>query len=81
MLNEVNFAIEGSKFMVIGMSVVFAFLIMLVYAIKAQAWVLNRYFPEKKKNPQKNIPVANGDDERIIAAIVGAISAYKNKYS
>ena len=80
-MDEVNLAIEGLKFMTIGMSIVFVFLIMLVYAIKAQAWVLNRYFPQKKKNPQKNIPVANSEDERIIAAIMGAISAYKNKHS
>ena len=80
-MDEVNLAIEGSKFMVIGMSIVFTFLVMLVYAIKIQAWILNRYFPQKKITPQNNIPVANNEDERVIAAIVGAISAYKNKHS
>jgi len=83
---ELNLVAEGAKFMVIGMTVVFAFLILMVIAIQLQAKIVNRFFPEKKAAPKKqaSVPVqnhANGDDDKTIAAIIGAIQSFKNKHN
>jgi len=82
---ELNLVAEGAKFMVIGMTVVYAFLILMVIAIQIQAKIVNRFFPEKKVVPQK--PVANqnqksiNNDDSVVAAIMGAIKAFKNKHN
>ena len=79
---EINLVVEGSKFMVIGMSVVFAFLALMVVAIKVQAMVVNRFFPEKPAAPKTpSSPSASGsNDGALVAAIMGAVKAYKNKH-
>jgi oxaloacetate decarboxylase gamma subunit len=38
---------EAFKFMVLGMLIVFVFLIVLVQVMKLQAKIINKYFPEK----------------------------------
>jgi oxaloacetate decarboxylase gamma subunit len=75
---EVNLIVEGLKFMTIGMSVVFVFLAMLVWVINIQAKIVNKFFPEPPK-PVKKVPPKTDDDEEIVAAIIGAITAYRNK--
>ncbi len=76
---EINLVAEGAKFMVIGMSVVFAFLVMMVFAIKFQAMIVGRFFPEKPAAPKVTAPSASGNDGALVAAIMGAVKAYKNK--
>ena len=78
---EVNLAVEGLKFMIIGMSVVFAFLVLLVIVINLQAKVLNKFFPEKSKiipkvSQSQNL---NSNEDEIVAAIMGAITTYRKK--
>jgi len=48
---EVNYVLEALKFMVLGMGVVFLFLIILVKAIELQAYLINKYFPEEEIKP------------------------------
>jgi len=78
---EVNYVAEAFKFMVLGMGVVFLFLVVLVQLIKLQAFLIKKYFPET--TPKTTVPpvVNRGDDEqRKVAAIIAAISEFrKNK--
>ncbi|TET90442.1 MAG: Na+-transporting oxaloacetate decarboxylase subunit gamma, partial [Sulfurovum sp.] len=46
-MEEVNLIGESIKFMVLGMTVVFSFLIILVQVVKLQAKIINKYFPEE----------------------------------
>ncbi len=74
---EANLIGESLKFMVLGMSVVFLFLFILVQAIKLQAKIINKYFPEKEAVAV--IPPA--DDSSRTAAIIAAITEFKKNKS
>ena len=80
---EMNLVVEGVKFMIIGMTVVFVFLIMMVFAISLQAKFVARFFPEKPAAPKSGSTVSGGsvDDAGVVAAIMGAVKAYKNKHN
>ncbi|WP_323580071.1 OadG family protein, partial [Halarcobacter bivalviorum] len=41
---ETNLVAEAIKFMVLGMGIVFLFLIIMVYALKLQAKIIGKYF-------------------------------------
>ena len=78
---EVNYVVEALKFMVLGMGVVFLFLILLVQIVKIQASLIAKYFPENTpKTPAP--PVGNSDDDenQRVAAIIAAVTEFrKNK--
>ena len=78
---EVNFAIEGLKFMFLGMTTVFLFLLLMIYVLKLQAKLVNKYFPPKPASvaPIKAVSskAETSEDEEIIAAITAAITEYK----
>jgi oxaloacetate decarboxylase gamma subunit len=78
---EVNYIAEAFKFMILGMGVVFIFLIVLVLFIKLQAFIINKYFPET--TPKLSVlPVAttSDDEQQTVAAIIAAVSEFrKNK--
>jgi oxaloacetate decarboxylase gamma subunit len=78
---EIDLVAEGLKFMVIGMSVVFIFLVLMVVAINIQAKIVNRFFPEKAVEPKKPAAQPAGSDSQVIAAIMGAIQSYRNKHN
>jgi len=72
---------ESLKFMLLGMLIVFVFLILLVQIIKLQAKVINKYFPEKAPEVPTSSPQADTTQEaHHVAAIVAAIAEFrKNK--
>ena len=79
-MEEVNLVSEAFKFMALGMGIVFLFLTIMIFALKAQAKLIAKYFPVKEKEvpswkPQ-NIPAS--DDKDTIAAISAAIIHYNN---
>ena len=80
---EVNYIVEALKFMVLGMGVVFIFLIVLVQLIKLQASLIQKYFPDKAPVSPVTPKVGSEDrdeEQRRVAAIIAAISEYsKNK--
>ncbi|MEW6551851.1 MAG: OadG family transporter subunit, partial [Campylobacterota bacterium] len=47
-MEEVNLVAEAFKFLLLGMGVVFAFLTLLVFILKIQARLVQKYFPEKE---------------------------------
>ncbi|MEA3492200.1 MAG: OadG family protein [Campylobacterota bacterium] len=73
---------ESLKFMVLGMTVVFLFLALLVQVMKVQAKIINKYFPEKKAvaaGAKTAAPAA--DDSAKTAAIIAAITEFKKNKS
>jgi len=83
-MEEVNLVAESLKFLVLGMGIVFAFLIIMVFALKLQAKLVAKYFPleEKPKNSQwKPTPSTsqNDDEDQTVAAITAAIIHYNNQ--
>lgn len=77
---EVNVVSEALKFMVLGMGVVFIFLYTMILAIKAQAHLIGKYFPDV--TPAPKVPASsNSDDEQArVAAVIAAVTEFrKNK--
>ncbi len=76
---ETNLIAEAVKFMALGMGIVFLFLVIMVCALKIQAKIIGKYFPDKKIEPQKPKTTATASNNTAkIAAIVAAVQHHKN---
>jgi oxaloacetate decarboxylase gamma subunit len=81
---EINYVTEGLKFMLLGMTTVFLFLILLIYILKLQEKIFDKFFPhkeEKKSRSTAPVAVKGGVDEdsQVIAAITAAITDFKKR--
>jgi len=80
---EVNVIGEALKFMVLGMGVVFIFLYVMILAVKVQAYVIGKYFPDKAPAaaPSPASAAAGNTDEKArVAAVIAAVTEFrKNK--
>jgi oxaloacetate decarboxylase gamma subunit len=75
---EINLVGESLKFMVLGMLIVFIFLIVLVQVMKLQAKIINKFFPEKA--PEVVSTSTNASQEaHHVAAIVAAVSEFRKQ--
>ncbi|RUM67401.1 MAG: hypothetical protein DSZ06_01275 [Sulfurospirillum sp.] len=85
---EVNLVTESIKFMVLGMTTVYLFLILLIYVLKFQAFIIQKYFSKKSesKSLSKKTEPANlhlgvvdnqNDETMLVAAITTAIAEYR----
>ena len=75
---EIDLVSEGLKFMVLGMMVVFVFLVILVQVMKLQAKIINKFFPEK--TPEVVSATKNVTEERHhVAAIIAAVTEFRKK--
>ncbi len=82
-MQEVNMLGEAFKFMLLGMGIVFAFLVMMMYALKVQAYIVGKYFPDKKKDEPKTkgwqpSQVEENNSEIEVAAVIAAIQHHRN---
>ncbi|PHR73775.1 MAG: sodium pump decarboxylase subunit gamma [Arcobacter sp.] len=76
---EVNLISEALKFMVLGMGIVFAFLIILIFVLKAQAKLLSKYFPAKEIEKPKKVQTASvPSTTKKVAAIIAAVQHHEN---
>jgi oxaloacetate decarboxylase gamma subunit len=73
-MEDVNLIGESFKFMVLGMTVVFAFLTLLIIVVNVQAKVIAKFFPEKT-----DIAGAAGGvtEAHHVAAIVAAVKEFR----
>jgi len=80
---EVNLIGEALKFMVLGMSVVFVFLYTMILAVKAQAYIIGKYFPDKPAIPVPSpaaVSTGEADEKARVAAVIAAVTEFrKNK--
>ena len=75
---EMNLVSEGLKFMVLGMLVVFVFLVILVQVMKLQAKIINKFFPEKAPEAVSASTDATQEAHHV-AAIVAAVSEFRKQ--
>ena len=80
---EINLVSEGFKFLVLGMSTVFMFLILMVVILHFQAKLINKFFPQKTvSTPTRRKTISqttsSRDDKVLVAAITAAITTFKN---
>lgn len=76
---EANLIVEALKFMMLGMGVVFTFLTIMIFVLKAQGALIGKYFPEKGKEPAKMPQNSSASNQSAkIAAIVAAVQHHKN---
>ena len=79
---DVDNVLEALKFMALGMSVVFIFLATLIQAIKLQAFVIGKYFPDKVPVVPPVVTATNSDDEQArVAAVIAAVAEFRNNKS
>ncbi len=77
--------IEGIKLALLGMMVVFVFLILLVLIIYLSTWLLKPYTEREQtlavaKTRKKDMVVSRLDNQRITAVISAAIAAHRARY-
>lgn len=71
--------IAGAELMLLGMGIVFSFLILLVFALKGMSFFASRYdVPEQAADNEQ--PATNGQDNEIVAVIVAAIKRYRQQH-
>ena len=71
---EVNLVTESLKFMVLGMGVVFVFLYIMIKLLDLQAFIIQKYFPQKNNTNQKDLKKPNQNNKaKTVAAITAAI--------
>lgn len=82
-MENVNLVVEALKFMALGMGIVFLFLTVMIFALKAQTVLIAKYLPQKTKDKvaQWKPQTTNNTDEDKdkIAAITAAIIHYNNQ--
>lgn len=82
MADEVNYIVEAFKFMVLGMGVVFLFLLILVNVVELQAKLIAKYFPEDTpKTPAPKAGNTADEEQRRVAAIIAAVTDFRNNKS
>jgi oxaloacetate decarboxylase gamma subunit len=75
---EINLVEEAIKFMALGMTIVIAFLLVLVEIMKLQAKIINKFFPEKE--PEAPAASTNATQEaHHVAAIVAAVTEFRKQ--
>jgi oxaloacetate decarboxylase gamma subunit len=76
---EINLVGESLKFMVLGMLVVFIFLVILVQVMKLQAKIINKFFPEKAPEVAPVSSINATQETHHVAAIVAAVSEFRKQ--
>ena len=78
MAQEINLVFEAFKFMLLGMTVVFSFLVLLFFMLTIQHKVIALFVKEDEidsNSPNKH----TGVSAKKVAAIMGAIEAFREK--
>jgi oxaloacetate decarboxylase gamma subunit len=70
----------GLQLMLVGMGVVFSFLVLLVFTIKGVTMLLDRFAPEQVVlTPTPHHPVISNDTTQVTAAISIAVNQYRKQ--
>lgn len=69
--------------MILGMSIVFGFLVLLMFSVKAMGAVIPKFWPEapKKAVVAPSSPTKDGITQEVVAAISVAVTQHRQKYS
>jgi len=69
----------GIELMFAGMTIVYLFLTMLVFAINMMSSLIERFFPETPNVAGSATSLSSGIDKNVIAAITAAVHQHRNK--
>jgi oxaloacetate decarboxylase gamma subunit len=75
-MEEVNLVAESLKFMLLGMGIVFLFLVILIKVLDFQGFILQKYFKDSDSTAPKTGSKASNQKSKnlkVIAAISAAI--------
>lgn len=84
-MDDMNLVVEGLKFMVLGMTTVYLFLLLMVFVLNIISKIVKKYFPPKKLSPvyaKREAPkISNStqDNDAVVAAIVASIQEFKKQ--
>ncbi len=77
---EINLVGESLKFMILGMIIVFTFLLVLIQMMKLQALIIGKLFKEEAPVAPVIKKEDSNDESRRVAAIIAAVTEFrKNK--
>lgn len=76
-MEDVNLIFESVKFMVLGMTVVFSFLLILIFVVQLQAKLIAKFFPEEE--PKVAVTPSTTNDAHHVAAIMAAVTEFRKK--
>ena len=76
---EINLVAESVKFLILGMSTVFMFLVLMVFVLEIQSKIIMRFFPQKKEEIfQEGVSSrAQQSNVAVIAAIAASVKLHK----
>ena len=83
LLNMNEAMTQGVELMLVGMGIVFLFLVMLIVAVNAIAALVTKYFPEAEVQPANATPrpaPQSAGTSGTTAAITAAVHQYKAKH-
>ena len=69
--------LEAVKYMLLGMGVVYIFLIVMVYVLDLQHKLLLKFFPESFEDTSSTSPTSKRDKLKKVAAIAAALHHMK----
>jgi len=76
---EVNLIGEALKFMALGMGIVFAFLVIMIFALKAQAALIAKYLAEEEQPSSTSTQRQQPTDTKNVTAAITAAILHHNK--
>lgn len=76
---EINLVGEAFKFLILGMSTVFLFLVLMVFVLELQSRIITKYFPAKVQESVAPKAKAKGTQEQlnVVAAIAAKVLLLK----
>lgn len=74
---EANLALEGFKFMALGMGTVFIFLIILIIVMNVMSKIIHTFFPEPQSKASTSVVEPQTDKKKVVAAISAAVMHHR----
>ena len=78
---EINLVGEAFKFLILGMSTVFLFLVLMVFVLELQSRIITKYFPAKAQEsvaPKAKAQVKGTQEQlNVVAAIAAKVLLLK----
>lgn len=74
---DTNLLIQGAELMLLGMGIVFGFLGVLVFTLRAMSALAGRLSDEESIEPALPTPLNVSDHRRVVAVIAVAVARYR----
>lgn len=71
----------GVELMLLGMGIVFSFLVLLVLALKVMSWLADRFLTAESPVPTSTVTQPMPVDASLIAVISAAVARYRSTHS